>query len=312
MCITFRSSGKWGLVTADIWSFFMSSFDLCPSKVPSPRIPLIAALGSKEMKKLLILIIIGCAIFLSGCRIDVDPEFLPAHQVERMVTQQFYYSIYIGGFAALMFAIGLYFLNFGNWLGIFPLFVGAFLIWKTNFEVISTRRTPSLSEEIESIPEKITRDFPSLDPLVSKYLIESILSIKHGIVRGAAISLGAASERLVDELISSFSYSIKDEKARESFLSRTNGKNVSRRYEEFIKSFNGMKNRPSDAWAKELNVEIDQMFHYLRMIRNEAAHPFTESRVEREMVISQFGHFYKYAGTIYRLIQFFRENETIL
>ncbi len=196
----------------------------------------------------------------------------------------------------------------GNWLGIVPMILGGIIIYLTRYEVISTRSIPGITQEIERIPEKIASDFPDLDPVAIKYLEEAINSLKHGIVRGAAISLGASSERIIDQLISTFASAIDGEINKTRFKERVNRKNISSRYEEFLKSYKAMKNKPDEKWANELPEIMDQMFQFLRILRNESAHPFSESKIEREMVISQFGQFYKYAGSLHQLMQFLTRN----
>ncbi len=264
------------------------------------------------IKALVFFAIIFSCLTLQGCAVFVDPEVLPPANITKLAEQQFFYSIFVGGAALILIFFGLKMLMVGNWLGVIPMALGGIIIYFTRYEVISTRSVPGITQEIESIPEKIAADFPDLDPVAIKYLEEAIISLKHGIVRGAAFSLGASSERIIDQLISTFASAIDEETNRTRFESRLNGKSISKKYEEFLKSFSTMNNKPDEKWANELKEIMNQMFQFLRILRNESAHPFSESKVEREMVISQFGQFYKYAGSLHQLMQFFTRNRVKL
>lgn len=259
-------------------------------------------------KVFLIIAIFGC-LFLLGCRLEIDPEFLPSAEIALMAKQQFIYSLSAGFFSFLLIIFGLYLMTVGHWFGFLPIILGGGIIFVSRYEIVSKRNVPDMAEEIENIPRRLAAEFSNLDSVALKYLQEAIGCLKYNIIRGAAICLGASSERLIDELIRVFTESIEDKIAKEKFIQRTNGKTISKRYEEFLKALNGSKNKPNEKWANDLPKVLDQMFQFLRIIRNESAHPFGESEIKREMVISQVGQFYKYAEMISKLMKFFEDNK---
>jgi hypothetical protein len=107
--------------------------------------------------------------------------------------------------------------------------------------------------------------------------------------------LGAASEKAINLLIHTYAESIRDDQNRAKFQSRINSRMISMKYDEFEKSYRGCKSQPTDpVLAHDLEVLIDQMFHFCRITRNEVGHPLVVPDLARGVVLANLGHFVHY------------------
>ncbi len=100
--------------------------------------------------------------------------------------------------------------------------------------------------EIDKFPETILEKVQSCDPVIVRFIQESINCYKGGSTLGAAFMLGAASEKAINLLIYTYAESIADEVNKNRFISKVNNRMISVKYNEFKKSYNGCKSRPSD------------------------------------------------------------------
>src|SRR5690606_16886774 len=78
---------------------------------------------------------------------------------------------------------------------------------------------------------------PFLDPVVERYLGESLRTYQSNAYYAAMAMLGCASERAIRLLIEAYLGAIDDTTNREKLRSRINRRDVSTAYEEFRKSF---------------------------------------------------------------------------
>ncbi len=121
--------------------------------------------------------------------------------------------------------------------------------------------------------------------------------------------LGAASEKAILILIEAYTNSIKLDANRERFSQRTNGKMISKKYEEFKSSYAGCKNKPTDqVITQDLTHLLDNAFNYYRFSRNKVGHPQIIPDLDKGVILANLGQFITYAERIYALKQYFENN----
>jgi hypothetical protein len=167
----------------------------------------------------------------------------------------------------------------------------------------------ALPFEIEKFPDAIRERVPGCDPVLIRFVEEAIGCMRADAVLAAAFMLGAASEKAINLLIYTYAKAIADDRHRDKFLSRVNGKMVSRKYDEFTSSYKACKSRPSDpVLSQDLDVIIGQMFQFCRITRNEIGHPQIVPDLDRGVVLANLGHFVTYVERIYGLMAHFKES----
>ena len=167
--------------------------------------------------------------------------------------------------------------------------------------------------EIEKFPETLKTNIPDIDPIIVRFIEEAIFSLKSNSLLGCAFLLGAASEKAILNLIETFGNSIESEKNRDKFKSKTNAKFISRAYKEIKKSLSTCKTKPTDFdIQQDLDIKIDAIFHFCRICRNEVGHPQIVPNLDKGVILANMGQFVKYVETIYKLIDFYKENKTEL
>ena len=130
---------------------------------------------------------------------------------------------------------------------------------------------------------------------------------------GCAILIGCASERAICLLIDSYAEAISDPVKRQSFKDKISSKFVSKAYEIFKQSIRSSKNRPElDALFHDWHIQIESLFQFFRICRNEVGHPITPPNIGRAALLANLGQFDKYIGIIYNLIRYFSSNSIVV
>lgn len=167
--------------------------------------------------------------------------------------------------------------------------------------------------EIEKFPETLKTNISDIDPVIVRFIEEAIYSLKSNSLLGCAFLLGAASEKAILNLIETFGNSIESDRNREKFKSKTNAKFISRAYDEFKKSFSACKTKPTDFdIQQDLDLKIEGIFQFCRICRNEVGHPQIVPNLDKGVILANMGQFVKYVESIYKLIDFYKENKTEL
>ena len=167
--------------------------------------------------------------------------------------------------------------------------------------------------EVERFPEAIRERALDCDPVIIAFVEEAIRSFKAEAYLGTAFMLGAASERAVNTLIQAYADNMQTPKNKEKFLSRINGRVISRKYEEFEQSYAGCQNKPTDpVLSQDLDVLIGSIFQFARITRNEVGHPEIVPDLDKGVLLANLGNFVNYISRIYGLMKHFRENGVIV
>ena len=167
--------------------------------------------------------------------------------------------------------------------------------------------------EIDKFPQTIYERIPDCDPVIVRFIEEAILSIRANALLAAAFMLGAASEKAINMLIYAYAESIADAKNKERFISRVNGRMISKKFEEFTASYRGCQNKPIDpVLSQDLEVIVGGMFQFCRVTRNEIGHPQIVPDLDRGVILANLGHFITYIERIYALAKHFKEKGVAL
>jgi hypothetical protein len=167
----------------------------------------------------------------------------------------------------------------------------------------------ALPFEIDKFPETIVERVPACDPVIVRFVREAIDCLRADALLGAAFMLGAASERAISLLMQAYVDGIKEEQNRLRFITRTNNKMISARYDEFLRSFKSSKNRPTDGLlAHDLEIIIGGVFQFCRITRNEVGHPQIVPDLDKGVLLANLGHFVTYIERIYQLMDHFSSN----
>ena len=161
---------------------------------------------------------------------------------------------------------------------------------KLAIEQDGTLPTDILPFEIEAFPDKLLKHIPSVDPIIVRFLRESIQCFKAGSLLGASFLLGAASEKAIWLLIDSFASAIDDDVNQKKFRDGLSNRVVSRAYEDFTKRFKSCKSKPTDpALIYDLETQVESIFQFFRICRNEVGHPHIPSNLDKGVLLANMG-----------------------
>ena len=164
--------------------------------------------------------------------------------------------------------------------------------------------------EIERFPEILVERIPEIDPVIVRFVKETILCFKAGSLIASAFLLGAASEKAVLILVDTYANAISEEKAKTRFKERISNRFISRIFDEFKRSLKSSKNKPIDQeWAQDIEIKVESIFQFCRICRNEAGHPHLPPNIDKGVLLANMGQFIKYVEDLYQMIRWYKENE---
>ena len=163
--------------------------------------------------------------------------------------------------------------------------------------------------EIDKLPETLQEKVPECDPVVLRFVSESVQAIKANCLLSAAFMLGAASEKAIYLLIETYGAAISDEANRTKFQERCNkNKIITAKWDEFKRSYASCKSKPGDpVLAQDLDTLIGNIFHFSRITRNEVGHPQLVPDLDKGVILANIANFVQYIGKVYALMRHFRE-----
>ena len=166
-----------------------------------------------------------------------------------------------------------------------------------------------LPEEIEKFPQTLREKIPDCDEVILWFFQESLRCYKADSVAGAAFMLGTASEKAIHMLIDTYAISIKDEANKNRFISRTNNRMISKKFDEFKASYAGCKSNLTDpVLSHDLMKFLDGAFNFYRITRNAVGHPQIVPDFDKGVVLANIGQFIVYTERVYALAKHFRDN----
>ncbi len=167
-----------------------------------------------------------------------------------------------------------------------------------------------LPAEIEKFPQTLRERVPACDDVVIWFFQEALRCYKAGSAAASAFMLGAASEKAILLLIEAYGNRISNPENREKFFSRVNNRMISVKYDEFKRSYKSAKPQPKELpLAQDLEQLLDGAFNFYRHTRNTVGHPQIIPDLDKGVVLANLGQFIVYVERIYKLIEFFNQNE---
>jgi len=183
-------------------------------------------------------------------------------------------------------------------------------------DLIDEAQNPSeiiLLMQIDSQIVEVGKQITGFDPIVLQLFREAIICLKVNAVAGAAILLGCASERSIRVLIEVYTNAISEPKNRDRFRREISAKSIFRAYEHLKHSIRSSKNQSAvDNLVRDWVAQIDALFTFYRVCRNDIGHPVCPPDVGRVAVAANLAQFVMYIQVIYRLIAYFSVTEVIL
>jgi len=157
---------------------------------------------------------------------------------------------------------------------------------------------------------RINQEIPNIDPIILRYLEESLRTYNINALLSSTITLGCASEKALLILIDSFASAIQDQHRKTKFIADTEGRFIKRQFEVFTKNYSGIEgNLPGDL-TDGVNTVLLGIFEMIRNNRNDVGHP-TGISISREQVYANLQVFMPYCKKVYSLKSYFESNPII-
>lgn len=127
------------------------------------------------------------------------------------------------------------------------------------------------------------------------------MTYQHQACLATAFLMGAASERLVLQLIEAFAHILPDGE-RDVYLRRLQQhRGLAKQWDIFRDAWNASAFRKQAPY--DLDAEIAQTFQFTRICRNEAGHPQLPARFDCEMLRVNLTYFRRYLTAVQGLIE---------
>lgn len=154
----------------------------------------------------------------------------------------------------------------------------------------------------------ITR-VPDLDSVVARYVGESLRTYQGNSYLASMAMLGCASERSIRVLFDAYVEAVDKETNRNKLRSRLEGRDISRAYVEFKKSFDTTRAQVRDGTiVNDFDVHVDGVFHFIRLLRNSIVHASGVPTITSAIIYSNLQQFSQYVETIFRLVSYYKSN----
>ncbi len=160
----------------------------------------------------------------------------------------------------------------------------------------------------EGYIREIKNQIPQLDEVTLSYLGESITTYNKNCLLSATITLGAASEQVILELIETFAKAVKDSTQKNKFKKQIENKFIFTKYKIFQDKFETIRNKLPSELIKNIDIYLGGIFNFIRLNRNQTGHP-TGLKINKKIICSNLQIFAEYSKKIYSLIEWFKNNK---
>jgi hypothetical protein len=158
--------------------------------------------------------------------------------------------------------------------------------------------------QLDSYLARLSDAVPKLDQLARDYISEAVRAFGQGLYRSATVMVGAASEILILRLIESWADAIggiDGTKLRKS----ASDDSVATAFERFKASFGRNKCRiDQGTFKQDMLVVIEQVFHFIRLCRNEAGHAIRVEPPDRPLLQANLIQYHFYARRLYDVMAY--------
>jgi len=156
----------------------------------------------------------------------------------------------------------------------------------------------------------------NIDQRILVYVRESLDCYNLGCDFASSVMLGVATETLFELLLDAYTKFIPTPKAQTEFKKRTEGKTISKQYDEFknklpdLTGTNGIEaaDATSTRYLREdFKHAIEVTFNCIRSYRNYAAHPRSNGVVPRHIIMGHLNAFPPFCSHIYQAIDYLKQ-----
>ena len=160
--------------------------------------------------------------------------------------------------------------------------------------------------------EELRRSVPTISDITVDYAAEALRAYREGLLLASTVTIGAAAERSILDLVEGYTRFRNDPNTTRSFQQR---RTIKEKFEYLKQRFESdplRRTLPAALQAKGLTVAgldhhyaeyetvVERIFDIYRMNRNDAGHP-TGARMDREVLHLQLRAFRRFAQTVYAL-----------
>lgn len=157
---------------------------------------------------------------------------------------------------------------------------------------------------------------PNLDPIIMKYVAESVATFRHHCFLSSTITLGCASEKAFLLLLDSYTDALgpAEQAAFSTIIAKERSVKIlhshfKKEYDAKLKARLKTSGKDGD-WLSEMENALTFVFSYFRDVRNDAGHP-TGTAFSREMVQSHLVVLPAYLRTMYDLIEWIKAHKPL-
>ncbi|MGD0908564.1 MAG: DUF4145 domain-containing protein [Candidatus Acidiferrales bacterium] len=148
--------------------------------------------------------------------------------------------------------------------------------------------------------ERIRKEIPTLDVVISLYLVESLKCFRNGTFVASAVMVGVAAEQMMLVLRKAV-YDALDSPEKKKRFDNDAQWQVKRIYDTVWKKLDSVRERMPERLRESVGVELAGVFELVRRTRNQAGHP-TGGSIQREEAEALLLLFPTYARTVYAVI----------
>jgi hypothetical protein len=172
---------------------------------------------------------------------------------------------------------------------------------------VALKEGPRTPYDPDGYLKRLQNEIQGLDPIIIIYLNESLHTLRVGCLLSSTIALGCAAEKALVLLIAAYGDSL-PQAMQTKFKQNTENKMIKRQFDEFRKMIESeLRARLPQELSDGLDVELNGMFDFIRIQRNDAGHP-TGKTVERDTAYANLILFPVHLRKVYALLAWVKAN----
>lgn len=150
-------------------------------------------------------------------------------------------------------------------------------------------------------------EIPNIDSEIERYITESLLAFRRGLLLSAAVTMGVASEKAFILLHEELTNSLTDPTKKMYFQDLQSNYRTKHKFDEVKSEIMSHKSRYPRNIAENLETHLDTIYQVIRVTRNEIGHP-TGKTLSRSEVYVRLQLFVEYTKIVYQLINWLQTN----
>lgn len=155
----------------------------------------------------------------------------------------------------------------------------------------------------EGYIKEVKSRIPNIDQVVLRYLTEAIVAFNKELPLSSTFALGAASEKMILQLIESLGNAIKSASDKAKYFKSIQDKGIAAKYKKFRDEWELRKVTTVLSLDREVDNQIDGIFHFIKQNRNQAGHP-TGGQYNKKALMANLQMFVEYGKSIQNVISY--------